>query len=308
VLNILIINVLCLAVDYIVKMRFNFELSQIFGLHFFLSPQFNPIQPITYMFMHGGIWHLFFNMFAVYMFGQIFENLWGGWKFLLYYFVAGIGAAVVQEVIWFIDYQSVISHLNVAEIQQVKAEGLKHILNSENYINEYLGRLNILFNVPTVGASGAVFGILLAFGWMFPNEKLFFMFVPVPVSARIAVIIYGVLELFMGVVNFKGDNVAHFAHLGGLLFGMCLILWWKRQGLLFNKDLVNKHRNKKKKLKIRSVNSDYHYVKSDVEYNIEKKQNNEKMDAILDKIRTSGYSSLTDEEKRQLFELSDKIK
>jgi hypothetical protein len=193
----------------------------------------------------------------------------------------------------------------MADIQQVKTEGLKHISNNSNYIDEYWGRLNILLYVPTIGASGAVFGILLAFGWLFPKEKLFFMFMPVPVPARIAVIIYGVLELFLGVANFRGDNVAHFAHLGGLLFGACLLLWWKRRGLLFNKNLVNPYR-KKRKLKIRSINSDYHYVKSDIGYDTEKKQNNEKMDAILDKIRTSGYESLTAEEKKQLFELSKK--
>jgi membrane associated rhomboid family serine protease len=172
-------------------------------------------------------------MFAVYMFGQIFEHFWGGWKYLLYYFTAGIGAALVQEIIWYIDFNAIMQNIEFHKFELVKENGWKILQQGENYTDLYAGKLNILFHVPTIGASGAVFGILLAFGVMFPHERIYFMFM-LPIQARFFVIIYGIAELFFGVANFSGDNVAHFAHLGGLFFGLLLILWWKHKGKLFN--------------------------------------------------------------------------
>jgi rhomboid family protein len=190
------------------------------------------------MFMHAGVEHILFNMFAVYMFGRLFEMFWGGKKFLFYYLVAGLGAAIVQQTVWYIDYCSIASHIAdmPAVMSHISTEGAKALAESLNYSDEYMGRLNILMNIPTVGASGAVFGILLAFGYMFPKEKLYMFFLPVPIPARVFVIVYGLIELFAGVANFSWDNVAHFAHLGGLLFGLVLLLIWKKRGKLFTKD------------------------------------------------------------------------
>jgi len=190
------------------------------------------------MFMHAGVEHILFNMFAVYMFGRLFEMFWGGKKFLFYYLVAGLGAAIVQQTVWYIDYCSIASHIAdmPAVMSHISTEGAKALAESLNYSDEYMGRLNILMNIPTVGASGAVFGILLAFGYMFPKEKLYIFFLPIPIPARVFVIVYGLIELFAGVANFSWDNVAHFAHLGGLLFGLVLLLIWKKRGKLFTKD------------------------------------------------------------------------
>jgi len=177
-------------------------------------------------------------MFAVYMFGRLFEMFWGGKKFLFYYLVAGLGAAIVQQTVWYIDYCSIASYIAdmPAVMNHISTEGAKALAESLNYSDEYMGRLNILMNIPTVGASGAVFGILLAFGYMFPKEKLYMFFLPIPIPARVFVIVYGLIELFAGVANFSWDNVAHFAHLGGLLFGLVLLLIWKKRGKLFTKD------------------------------------------------------------------------
>ena len=236
--NIIIINVLCLIATTVLRSRSGIELNDTLGLHFVLSEKFRVYQFFTYMFMHAGVEHILFNMFAVYMFGRLFEMFWGGKKFLFYYLVAGLGAAIVQQTVWYIDYCSIASHIAdmPAVMSHISTEGAKALAESLNYSDEYMGRLNILMNIPTVGASGAVFGILLAFGYMFPKEKLYMFFLPIPIPARVFVIVYGLIELFAGVANFSWDNVAHFAHLGGLLFGLVLLLIWKKRGKLFNKD------------------------------------------------------------------------
>ena len=236
--NIIIINVLCLIATTVLRSRSGIELNDALGLHFVLSEKFRVYQFFTYMFMHAGVEHILFNMFAVYMFGRLFEMFWGGKKFLFYYLVAGLGAAIVQQTVWYIDYCSIASHIAdmPAVMSHISTEGAKALAESLNYSDEYMGRLNILMNIPTVGASGAVFGILLAFGYMFPKEKLYMFFLPIPIPARVFVIVYGLIELFAGVANFSWDNVAHFAHLGGLLFGLVLLLIWKKRGKLFTKD------------------------------------------------------------------------
>ena len=236
--NIIIINVLCLIATTVLRSRSGIELNDALGLHFVLSEKFRVYQFFTYMFMHAGVEHILFNMFAVYMFGRLFEMFWGGKKFLFYYLVAGLGAAIVQQTVWYIDYCSIASHIAdmPAVMSHISTEGAKALAESLNYSDEYMGRLNILMNIPTVGASGAVFGILIAFGYMFPKEKLYMFFLPIPIPARVFVIVYGLIELFAGVANFSWDNVAHFAHLGGLLFGLVLLLIWKKRGKLFTKD------------------------------------------------------------------------
>lgn len=161
-------------------------------LYPFASPHFYPWQFVTYMFMHAGIWHIGFNMFALWMFGQAIENLWGTKRFLIYYFITGMGA------------------------------GLCFILINNGPVMLPNGQM---FYVPTIGASGAVYGILLAFGMMFPNRRIMLLFPPIPMKAKYFVAIFGGLELFMGIGNF-GSGVAHFAHVGGIIFGFILIKFW----------------------------------------------------------------------------------
>ena len=182
------------------------------GLHYFAASDFNAVQLVTYMFMHdpGSFGHVFFNMFSVFMFGRTLEMVWGSKRFLIYYLTTGIGAGLVQEVTWFFSLKDAID----ATIVQAGWETTRALLN----------------NVITIGASGAVFGILLAFGMLFPNAELFIMIIPIPVKAKYFVIFYGIVELFLGVGNFSGDNIAHFAHLGGMLFGFFLIKYWKKKG------------------------------------------------------------------------------
>lgn len=216
------------------------DLTDVLGMHYWSSDKFNLAQMITYMFMHGGIGHLFFNMFALYMFGGVLENLWGPKKFLFYYLVTGVGAGIVQQIFWSVEYHAVISALNDA----IAANSGAGLVEFQSFFERYFSPLNLsFFNAPeiielkrlflnlpvTIGASGSVFGLLLAFGWLFPEVKLMMLFFPVPIKARIFVLIYGVAELFLGVANFSGDSVAHFAHLGGMIFGAILILIWKKK-------------------------------------------------------------------------------
>ena len=222
----------------------SFDLTDVLGMHYWASEKFNLAQLITYMFMHGGVGHIFFNMFALYMFGGVLENFWGPKRFFVYYLITGIGAGIVQQLFWTVEYHSVITAMNEA-IAANSGELLmpfQHIFDKNfemsslmNFKAPHLIELKQMFlNLPvTVGASGSVFGLLLAFGWLFPEVKLMMLFFPVPIKARVFVLLYGVAELFLGVANFSGDSVAHFAHLGGMLFGVILILIWKKRPFKF---------------------------------------------------------------------------
>ena len=187
--------------------RYGIDLNTIGGLHYVSASSFHWWQPITYMFLHANFSHIFFNMFAVWMFGPLIEQEWGPRRFAVYYLICGLGAALIQELVWMLMLSNMSSVYSSAAIAQ------------------YAYMLN------TIGASGAVFGILFAFGWLFPDVPMFILFVPIPIRARVFVIIYALIELFAGlgsVAGFTADNVAHFAHLGGMLFGWLLILYWKK--------------------------------------------------------------------------------
>ena len=177
--------------------------------------------------MHGGIAHLFFNMFALYMFGKILEQVWGPKRFLIYYMVTGIGAGIIQLLVSELRIQSLISEIDPAIYQQILDEGLSIRQMGKNYTNPVAAEINNLINISTVGASGAVFGILLAFGMLFPNTQLLLIIPPIPIKAKYFVLIYGAIELYQGIANNPNDNVAHFAHLGGMLFGFALLKFWK---------------------------------------------------------------------------------
>lgn len=211
--NLLIINVLCFF-GGVVAMKYGIDLNDLLGLHFFMASDFNPAQLITYMFMHGGFQHIFFNMFALWMFGRTLEQVWGPKRFLSYYMVCGIGAGLVQELVQYIQY--------VTELSQYDS------VNTGIAVIPMAEYLNLM---TTVGASGAIYGILLAFGMLFPNSQMFVFPIPFPVKAKYFVMGYAALEIFLG-LGASTDGVAHFAHfahLGGMIFGFILIMYWRKK-------------------------------------------------------------------------------
>ena len=215
--NLLIINGLLFFATISLE-NYGINLTQIFGLHQFQSSNFMPHQLITHFFMHGNFSHLFFNMFALWMFGKTLEKIWGAKRFLIYYLITAIGAAILHLIVS--QYQILYLSNNIPEILDLAKQGLYNVGNSDSL------RLTQLVNTPTVGASGAVFGILLAFGMIFPNTLLYIYFA-LPIKAKYFVILYGILELYLGLSNNPADNVAHFAHLGGMIFGFFLIKYWQ---------------------------------------------------------------------------------
>lgn len=275
---IILSNIVILLLDYVLR-RTGVYLVSSCGLYSWTSPNFRAWQLLTYMFLHADFWHLFCNMFAVFMFAPQLEMRWGEKRFSIYYLVSGVGAGLVQQLVWMLSSASAYS--------------------------------------VTVGASGAVFGILFAFGWLFPEVKMFLLFVPIPISARVFVSLYALFELWQGVTPTAGDNVAHFAHLGGMLFGWLLILYWKHKGVAgmqagyydsklkrWLQDWWGKIKSKFKKDSSSSYSS-YHYQDpiSDAQSSEDKesKEDEDEINRILDKIKLSGYSSLTEEEKQRLF-------
>jgi len=226
--GLLIINIAVFALSFIVEATMNIDLARVIGLYFYKSDLFKPYQIITHMFMHGGLMHLVFNMYALWMFGQVIERVWGAKKFLIYYFVTGFGAVVLHTFVNYLQYQSITAGMANETIQMVLNEGADIISHNKNWTDPDVGALNLLMHIPTVGASGAIFGLLLAFGMLFPNIRLQLMFIPVPIKAKYFVMGYGAIELYMGIQNAAGDNIAHFAHLGGMLFGFILIKIWNK--------------------------------------------------------------------------------
>lgn len=212
--NLLIINVLFFLATIAFDVSLHIDLADYLGLHYIGASDFQPFQLVTYMFMHGNFAHLFFNMFALWMFGNTLERIWGPNRFLLFYFVCGIGAGLTQELVQYIQYVTTLADYDNVRI------AANQIVSMDTYLNM----------LTTVGASGAVYGILLAFGMMFPNSTIYIYFA-IPIKAKWFVLIYGVIELFSGFTSV--DNVAHFAHVGGMLFGLILILYWKKKGNLY---------------------------------------------------------------------------
>lgn len=208
--NLLAINVLMFLATLVMKKQ-GIDLVGILGLHFFKAADFAPYQLVTYMFMHSGLTHLFFNMFALYMFGGVLERLWGAKRFVIYYLVAGIGAGLLQEAVQYISF-----------VQEGLAlyDGVRTpsgVLPMGQFLNLWT----------TVGASGAIYAILLGFGMSFPNDKMFVFPLPFPIKAKYFVMGYAVIELLLGISNSQ-DGVAHFAHLGGMVFGLLMILYWRK--------------------------------------------------------------------------------
>ncbi len=226
--NLLIINGIFFLATIILPGTFGINLSEKLGLFFPLSDQFYPYQIVTHMFMHGGIMHILLNMFALWMFGYALENVWGSKRFLIYYMVTGLGAAFLHLGVNYIEYYQIKDQLTPEQLEIIIKEGRGVIKQGMAYSNPVMEKANHIINIPTVGASGAVFGILLAFGMMFPNVRMIMIFFPIPIKAKYFVMGYAAVELYNGIANRPGDNIAHFAHLGGMLFGYLLIRHWRR--------------------------------------------------------------------------------
>ncbi|MCL2245697.1 MAG: rhomboid family intramembrane serine protease [Lentimicrobiaceae bacterium] len=295
--NLLIINGIMYLATVVFETR-GIDLAGILGLHFFTAQNFEIWQPITYMFMHGSFGHLFFNMFALWMFGAALENTWGSKRFLIYYMVCGIGAGLIQLLVIGLQIYSLGQNLPPDIVNMIRENGAQILSDGKNYIGE-MGAYNRALNAVTVGASGSVFGLLLAFGMMYPNSVIYIYFL-LPIKAKWFVVIYGALELFYGVAG-TNDGVAHFAHLGGMLFGFFLLLYWNQGNRFFKLKIPT---FKKKRNYKYTISSNYNYTSPHVrddEYNYQKKQTEEKINLILDKISKNGYESLTQEEKELLF-------
>ena len=221
--NLLIINILLfIATGILQSPPLNTDLTKILGLHYWRSDLFSPWQIVSYMFMHGNIPHILFNMFAVWMFGTHIENRWGSKRFLNYYLLTGFGAAFLHYLIIHFQIINLESAMNYDQIMIILKEGIV----PEGISRTSAQKLFFLYNTPVVGASGSLFGILLAFGVLFPNTLLYLYFA-IPIKAKYFVIGYGLIELFSGLSNNPQDNVAHFAHLGGMLFGLLIFAYWK---------------------------------------------------------------------------------
>lgn len=225
--NLIIINALMLLITFTAGSLFQVDLNHALGLYFPKSELFQPYQVVTHMFMHGGITHLFFNMFALFMFGRVLESVWGPKRFFIYYIVTGLGAALIHEAVIAFEYSQIINSMAPDAIEMVQTKGYDAWASGQNFTNQFAGKLNALLNTPTVGASGAVFGILLAFGMLFPNTQLMLLFPPIPIKAKYMVIGYGALELYLAIAQ-PGSSIAHAAHLGGMLFGFILIKYWRK--------------------------------------------------------------------------------
>ena len=295
--NLLVVNVLAFIATFVLE-RSGIDLARMLGLHFFLASEFHIYQFVTYMFLHGGFTHILFNMFALWMFGSVIERVWGSKKFLFYYICCGIGAGFTQELVQYITY----SMEGIAAYQYVNAGGVQ--MTTDAYINLWT----------TIGASGAVYGILLAFGMIFPNERLFIIPFPFPIKAKWLIVGYIAIELFSAMSG-PGDGVAHMAHLGGMLFGFLMIKYWQKhpdssssfgrsRGQEFFDNLKRKYDERQNHQRMKAEHTADPRRETDEEYNARQRKNQEEVDAILDKIRKSGYDSLTKEEKKKLFDQS----
>ncbi|MCI7050360.1 MAG: rhomboid family intramembrane serine protease [Bacteroidales bacterium] len=299
--NLLIANVVCYLLQLLAG-SLHIDLTDLFGLHFVLAEDFRVWQLVSYMFLHGSLTHLFFNMFSLWMFGGLIERTLGAKRFLTYWMVCGIGAGICQE-FW--------------QTGQYFVEGLNNypMVNTGSAIISMGDYLNLW---TTIGASGACYGVLLAFGMLFPNERIMLLLPPIPMKAKYFVAGYAAIELISAYAS--NDNVAHFAHLGGMLFGWLLLRYWRtsrsrrpaangwtrwneppRTPSLWER-ITSRLRNRRTE----QPGNAHHTAtrQNDYDYNIRRRQEEQRMDELLDKIRQSGYDSLTQEEKQELFRIS----
>ena len=299
--NLLIANVVCYLLQLLAG-SLHIDLTDLFGLHFVLADDFRVWQLVSYMFLHGSLTHLFFNMFSLWMFGGLIERTLGAKRFLTYWMVCGIGAGICQE--FWQTGQYFVEGLNTYPMVNTGSA----IISMSDYLNLWT----------TIGASGACYGVLLAFGMLFPNERIMLLLPPIPMKAKYFVAGYAAIELISAYAS--NDNVAHFAHLGGMLFGWLLLRYWRtsrsrrpaangwtrwneppRTPSLWER-ITSRLRNRRTE----QPGNAHHTAtrQNDYDYNIRRRQEEQRMDELLDKIRQSGYDSLTQEEKQELFRIS----
>ncbi|MEA1897056.1 MAG: rhomboid family intramembrane serine protease [Bacteroidota bacterium] len=230
--NLIILNILFFLATYVMQASFGLDITKYLALYLPSSEHFRPYQFISHMFMHGSLSHIFFNMFALWMFGRVLESVWGGKRFFIFYFVTGIGAALIYSLVNYIEFSVLKAQMSPDQIDSVLREGYNAFEQGKNFVDPLMRKMNLFLNTPTIGASGAVFGVLLGFGMLFPNTQLMLLFPPIPIKAKYFVIFYGVLELFLALSQ-PGSNIAHVAHLGGMIFGYILIKYWGKQSNTF---------------------------------------------------------------------------
>ncbi|RZL34311.1 MAG: rhomboid family intramembrane serine protease [Pedobacter sp.] len=221
--NLLIINVIFYAATWLMGQQ-GFQLEEYLAVFYFDSPFFKVWQPITYMFMHGSTMHIFFNMFALYSFGSILEAHWGGKRFINFYLITGLGALALQ---W---------GVQAFEVYQITGSAINNLntLSQNGMSMADISTIRGIYAGPMVGASGAIFGLLVAFAVLYPNLEMYIMFIPVPVKAKYIIPVYIVIESFLGVARFEGDSIAHFAHLGGALIGFILVKLWRNKNTYYD--------------------------------------------------------------------------
>lgn len=288
--------------------QYGIDLNNMLGLHFVLASQFNPIQLVTYMFLHSGFAHIFFNMFSLWMLGGVIERTLGARRYLIYYLICGIGAGLCQEL-----WQTAQYYIEGLSQYEMVTQGQGTLMPMNDYLNLWT----------TVGASGACYGILLAFGRLYPNEYIMLLIPPIPMKAKYFVAIFAVIELVSAWTS--SGNIAHFAHLGGMIFGWFLLSWWKRRarraqtftgwnnwkGQRERRSWTSRMGERLGGLAGRRTattagNDHQQPARGDrfYEENMKAKADEARMDEILDKVRRSGYDSLTREEKNELFRIS----
>ena len=221
--TLLLINVVMFALTWLMP-----NIKETLALHYFGSPLFMPHQMLTHIFMHANLTHIMFNMYALVMFGGVLEKQLGTQKFCILYFFSAIGAFMLH--LGIVHFQLMDVPMDV--LNTLQTQGAEIIASGKNYTDPYLGGLNAQFNGAMVGASGAIMGLLIAFAIYFPNTELQLLFIPFPIKAKYFMPIYMLIELFLGVSNFQWDNIAHFAHLGGAIFGGLLMFYWLKKGEL----------------------------------------------------------------------------
>ena len=301
--NLLIINFLAFIAMLVLRQMNIVDLNSLCGLHFFMAQDFHVFQLVTYMFMHGGWEHIILNMFMLWMFGAVMERVWGPKRFIFYYIFCGIGAGIMQEIaqfvyVWLFGFSQPVGFLEAFTAMRESAVKLN--------------------DLTTVGASGAIYSLLLAFGMMFPDEKMFIIPIPVPIKAKWMVLGSIAIELFSALAT-PGDQVAHIAHLGGMIFGFFLIRYWQKHpyggygmqgGMQFFNSMKNKWEQKRgshrRNDRWQGNDDRWQDHNADWDYNARQQASQEEIDRILDKIRKSGYDSLTKEEKQTLFDQGKK--
>lgn len=294
--NLIIINVLFFAAKYVLQ-GYGIDLDTLLGLHFFMAPDFHLYQLVSYMFMHANIEHIFFNMFALWMFGRVVEQTWGARKYLLFYFVCGVGAGLTQEVWQLGQY-----YIEGLPAYQMVNFGGGRVMPMAEYLNTWT----------TIGASGACYAVMLAFGMLYPNEVIVLFPIPIPLKAKYFVVVCIVIELVSSFAT--NGNVAHFAHLGGMAFAWFFIRHNRRGnggGFQGWDSYEPRRKGMFGRMRDRMQGSRRHEAplngrESDYRDNAEREAKQREIDRILDKIKASGYESLTAAEKRKLFDAGEK--